>query len=184
MSSISTAIMKQLVDMNIIDDREDEIMSGSTQSSDKNYIIQFIRKPRLSLFNNTDSNFNCTISILNNLGVECLSIQTTEIEIYKLIDVMYQLIELEIGEETYFYFNPNNTNCISKLLKLELDSPFYTDIQYHANNSYILSIFDNTGEELIIRVSMKFTYLDIIDFIEKLYYVFLIDLPDDQLLDE
>lgn len=171
-------LMKNLVDMGVIDKPKDNTIESSYKTQDGNYIINMIRKRRLSfLSEDSTSSYYCSINFLTSLEVPILSIQTTEIEISRLLDVFYNLLECNIGSEAYFYFNPNTSECIPHMFSLQENDniPLYTNTRYIEN--YIFSVYDKLDDILNLRFSIPFTHQCMFEFLEMMYYTFLLDIP-------
>lgn len=186
--SLETTVMKNLIDMGIVDKGSD--MYCSYRTPDGNYIINMNRKKRLSFLSDTsDSCYFCSIEILTNMNTPILSFQTNEIDISRLIDEFYNLVEYDIGDSIYHYINPNNTNCIPKMIGL-YKKDYQLPIEYNMYNmmynqmvssDYLIEIFDIIDESFVKRISIPMNKSTTEELLEKMYYTFLIDVPDELL---
>lgn len=179
-------IMKELIDLGIVESKSNETITCSYKTPDGNYIINLTRKPRLSfLSEKSQSSYLCSIDFYSSLSSPILKIDTTELEIMKMIDSFYNLIELNIGTSVYHYFNPITSVGVPKVIGLFISEDNLNSIGYNQYNisynqivdiKYSFAIYDKVNEQLLLRLNIPMNESSIVELLEKMYYTFLIDL--------
>ena len=177
--SAETFLMKNLIDMGIVQ-TQNQILQSDYITPDKNYIIRLKRQSRLFLSEESDSKYTCTIEFLTSFESSILTIVTSEIEISKMIDSFYFMIEYGDNTSVYHFFNPIDTNCISRVFGLYIPETisakeFYTNI---FDKKLIFAVYDYIDERMIQRIVINMNTKSVYELLEKLYYVFLIDKDD------
>lgn len=152
MINSSLSIMLNLYECGFI--KEDENNVAVIKSTNNDYEIQFKRININSQFNNY-FNYFCNFKFLDNqLKIVLFEMNLSEIEVSILVDSLYQYLE----------FNMKDITIPFRQFRIVLD-------QVELNN-YNMYIYENN----LKRLSIKFDDTDLLDYINIMYFVFLIDL--------
>lgn len=179
--SVESSIMLNMYYAGLIDKKEENNMA-ELKSLYNEYTIHFERKGNRWSIGGTArggnySNFNCIIRLSNNLGISILEINTTEINIFILVDNLYTLISTDTLKEINipiqsidkkfnqytFYFIKNNENHLIEFYIYEINCIYH---------------------QKILRLKLLFDDKILDNFLNILYFIFLIDLDEESYFEE
>ena len=161
--NIDNLILKNIYSFSNL--REDNTMTRFT-TLDNDYIIEMEREDNKVYRFENSFNYLCKFHIKNNLDILVLDILLNEKDIYVLLDSIYSYIEFNMIEISIpvsnYLFNFERINNIINLSIVECNNFYKTNIT---------------------RVKIDFNDDKLSQFIDLLYFTFLIDIDDGNLLD-
>ena len=153
-------------------DKEDKPDMAIFKTINNDYIIELERK-EVSVWNE-DNNYKylCTFIFKNSIGIPILQLTTSEEYIKNLLDVVYNYIEFNMND-IFTEFNGSNLNTNYFSFR------FQKDIDNFNNNTltvYQSNLYDHN--QLIPRIKIEFDSESLADFLNLIYFIFLIDIDD------
>ncbi len=141
----------------------------SYTTSDKNYKLVLNKTTKKSRFIESSFNYICKIDIYSNLDTLIESLILNENDILLILDTFYSAIENNLQGVRVPIYNYNSFGNI-KSLYLEYEYDIY------GNSIYTISLieYNSSTETVNKRLPMKFTYIDLNQFLELLYDTFLV----------
>ena len=147
-------------------------ISTSFKSLNKDFYIDFIRKDT-SLWNNDNSyRYQCEMIFKNSFNIELLKIIINEEDIMRLLDSVY----------SYMEFNMPDINIYLKSYSLDYNDYIFTFKNVENKIFLIVNIFNSVYKTIIPKLNIEFNEDKLDEFLELLYYTFLIDLDNEDKL--
>lgn len=161
--NIDNLILKNIYSFSNL--REDNTMTRFT-TLNNDYIIEMEREDNKVYRFENSFNYLCKFHIKNNLDILVLDILLNEKDIYVLLDSIYSFIEFNMHEISIpvsnYLFNFERINNIINLSIVECNNFYKTNIT---------------------RVKIDFNDDKLYQFIDLLYFTFLIDIDDGYILE-
>lgn len=171
MDNTTLLCLKNMYLANLID-KEDKPDMAIFKTINNDYIIELERK-EVSIWNE-DNNYKylCTFIFKNSIGIPILQLTTSEEYIKNLLDVIYNYIEFNMFDIfTEFNGSNLNTNYFSFRFQKDTDNSDNDILTVYQSNLY-------DHNQLIPRIKIEFNSESLADFLNLIYFIFLIDIDD------
>lgn len=172
MSNIELLTMMNLYQNGFINNKG-ENLSMTFETLNRDYTIELTRKNTI-LWNNENSfRYQCEFIFKNICDIEVLRIIVNEEDIMKLIDSVYSYIEFGMSD-VYIFLNSYSINSDDYIFSFKnIENKIFFAIEYY-NKFYDMKL---------PKLNIEFNDKKLNEFLEKLYYTFLIDIDtEDSLL--
>lgn len=139
------------------------------ETLNKDYIIEIERKDFKLWCTDYSYKYLCKFYFKNNFGITTLELTTCEIDIFVLIDNMCQFYENNLNEIT-IHFNASNLNLEQFIFRFSRNE--------NGNYNLLISIYNPVYQIMINKLNIEFSEKKFLDFVDIIYFVFLIDIED------
>lgn len=165
--SVENIVLKNMYDMGNINTKDN--LKSIFTSYNKDIIIEMSRK-KINRFSSDiiDMNYMCSIVFKNSLGNILKELIISEIDVGILIDNIYNFLENTVTD-CIIHFNSSDTRCIDNTIQLSHE---INEIGFHRD---IFSLYNYMDDQLIKVLSFDITN-SLVEFVDMLYYTFLIDI--------
>lgn len=183
-TNINLNILMNLFDSKII--RKENSDMGKFTTLDKDYIIILERKNSKLWYTDTSNKYLCIFNFYNNLNIHLFSLTLSEQDIFTFLDNVYScIIEFNVPE---LFIPINAKDDKLNLYNFSFDKIKQKDnlglpLEYD-NDFYYFRIFQyNTINKIQIeRICIRFDMDSLIDFLDLIYFIFLIDIDNHEVL--
>lgn len=144
-------------------------ISTSFESLNKDYYINFNRKNTSLWINDNSYKYQCEIIFKNNLNIELLKITINEEDVIRLLDSVY----------TYMEFNMPDINIFLNSYSFNYNDYVFSFKNINNKIFLIVNDFNKIYKITIPKFNIEFNEDKLDEFLELLYYTFLIDLDNE-----
>lgn len=168
-NSIENLILLNMIDSGTCKRGDNEVAIFRTLNND--YIIELTRNELSRWDTQSGSKYLCRLNFKNNLNILVLELVTTENNISLFLESIYQYLEFNMNNIT-IPFNSINSNFNSYQFNF-IKNPLNPD-------NHILNIlqYNPLSNSYIIRISIEFDEYRLSDFLNELYFIYLIDIDE------
>lgn len=136
------------------------------KSLNNDYNIIFKRQESMLWYTDESLKYLCKIIFKNNLDIEVFNIITSEIDMFILIDNIFQFLDSNLNN-TIVPIVSNKLINFNIVLKRNLDKIYFI---IEERNNQINLIFE--------RIKIEFNEDTLLEFANKIYFTFLIDIDN------
>lgn len=147
-----------------------ENISATFESLNHDYYIDLNRK-NTSLWKSENSfKYQCELVFKNNLNIELFKMIINEDDIIRLLDSVYSYMEFNMSDINIYFdtYNPYINGYYVFSFKNIKD-----------NIQFIVSIYNSLYNTIYQKLNIQFNEDKLTEFLEMIYYVFLIDLDSE-----
>lgn len=140
------------------------------ETLNKDYNIEIERKDFRLWSTNYSYRYLCKFYFKNNFGINILELTTCELDIFSLIDCMSQFYEDNLNDIA-IHFNAHNLNLEQFIFKFTRNG--------NNNINLLISIYNPIYQIIINKLNIEFDEKKFLDFVDIMYFVFLIDIDNE-----